>query len=98
MNLVVEEGVTGPRVDLKLVRKTLFVEKTEIAEERFLINQQKENADFSCRRRSLSQRQQIRQWRTRTTRRRRKREKASSSTSYRAFVSRYLGEGSLLAE
>ena len=90
MNLVVEEGVTGPRVDLKLVRKTLFVEKTEIAEERFLINQQMEVADFSCRRRSLSQRQQIRQWRTRTTRRRR--EKDSSSTSYRAFVSRYLGE------
>ena len=42
---MVEEGVTGPRVDLKLVRKTLFVEKTEIAEERFLINQQKEVAD-----------------------------------------------------
>ena len=42
---MVEEGVTGPRVDLKLVRKALFVEKTEIAEERFLINQQKEVAD-----------------------------------------------------
>ena len=91
MNLVVEEGVTGPRVDLKLVRKALVVEKTEIAEERFLINQQMEVADFSCRRRSLSQRQQIRQWRTRTAKRRR-REKDSSSTSYLAFVSRYLGE------
>ena len=43
---MVEEGVTGPRVDLKLVRKALFVEKTEIAEERFLINQQKEVDGF----------------------------------------------------
>ena len=42
---MVEEGVTGPRVDLKLVRNALVVEKTEIAEERFLINKQKEVAD-----------------------------------------------------
>ena len=32
--MVVKEGGRGPRVDLKLVRKSLVVEKTEIDEER----------------------------------------------------------------
>ena len=32
--MVVTEGVSGPRVDLKLVIKAPLVEKTDIAEER----------------------------------------------------------------